>query len=164
MVLNSSGDLVVLAQTGTGKTAAFGLPVLQLSDLKADKLQTLVLCPTRELCMQITADFAKYSSFIPGFRVVPVYGGTNILAQIKAVKGNPQVIVGTPGRLMDLIRRKVLQLSAVRWVVLDEADEMLNMGFKEDLDAILAETPRKGKRCCSPQPCRKVLQKLPGNI
>ncbi len=143
LILNSAGDLVVLAQTGTGKTAAFGLPVLQLTDLKADKLQTLVLCPTRELCMQITADFASYSRFIPGFRVVPVYGGTNILAQIKAVKGNPQVIVGTPGRLMDLIRRKVLQLSGVRWVVLDEADEMLNMGFKDDLDAILAETPKK---------------------
>jgi ATP-dependent RNA helicase DeaD len=143
LILNSDNDLVVLAQTGTGKTAAFGLPVLQLSDLKASHLQTLVLCPTRELCMQITADFTNYSRFIPGFRVVPVYGGTNILAQIKAVKANPQVIVGTPGRLMDLIRRKVLKLSGIRWVVLDEADEMLNMGFKEDLDAILAETPKE---------------------
>jgi ATP-dependent RNA helicase DeaD len=143
LILNSGNDLVVLAQTGTGKTAAFGLPVLQLSDIKATHLQTLVLCPTRELCMQITADFTSYSRFMPGFRVVPVYGGTNILAQIKAVKGNPQVIVGTPGRLMDLIRRKVLKLSGIRWVVLDEADEMLNMGFKEDLDTILAETPKE---------------------
>lgn len=142
LILNSAGDLVVLAQTGTGKTAAFGLPVLQLSDIKATHLQTLVLCPTRELCMQITADFTSYSRFMPGFRVVPVYGGTNILAQIKAVKSNPQVIVGTPGRMMDLIRRKVLKLSGIKWVILDEADEMLNMGFKEDLDSILAETPR----------------------
>jgi len=142
LILNSAGDLVVLAQTGTGKTAAFGLPVLQLSDIKATHLQTLVLCPTRELCMQITADFTSYFRFMPGFRVVPVYGGTNILAQIKAVKSNPQVIVGTPGRMMDLIRRKVLKLSGIKWVILDEADEMLNMGFKEDLDSILAETPR----------------------
>jgi len=143
IILNSANDLVVLAQTGTGKTAAFGLPVLQLSDMKSQSLQTLVLCPTRELCMQITADFVKYSKFIPGFRVVPVYGGTNILMQIRAVKDNPQVIIGTPGRVMDLIRRKVLKLSAIRWVVLDEADEMLNMGFSEDLDAILAETPKE---------------------
>jgi ATP-dependent RNA helicase DeaD len=143
IILNSANDLVVLAQTGTGKTAAFGLPVLQLSDMKSQQLQTLVLCPTRELCMQITADFIKYSKFIPGFRVVPVYGGTNILMQIRAVKDNPQVIIGTPGRVMDLIRRKVLKLSAIRWVVLDEADEMLNMGFSEDLDAILAETPKE---------------------
>ncbi len=143
IILNSANDLVVLAQTGTGKTAAFGLPVLQLSDMKSQQLQTLVLCPTRELCMQITADFVKYSKFIPGFRVVPVYGGTNILTQIRAVKDNPQVIIGTPGRVMDLIRRKILKLSAIRWVVLDEADEMLNMGFSEDLDAILAETPKE---------------------
>ncbi len=143
IILNSANDLVVLAQTGTGKTAAFGLPVLQLSDMKSQQLQTLVLCPTRELCMQITADFVKYSKFIPGFRVVPVYGGTNILTQIRAVKDNPQVIIGTPGRVMDLIRRKILKLSGIRWVVLDEADEMLNMGFSEDLDAILAETPKE---------------------
>jgi ATP-dependent RNA helicase DeaD len=143
IILNSANDLVVLAQTGTGKTAAFGLPVLQLSDMKSQSLQTLVLCPTRELCMQITADFVKYSKFIPGFRVVPVYGGTNILTQIRAVKDNPQVIIGTPGRVMDLIRRKILKLSGIRWVVLDEADEMLNMGFSEDLDSILAETPKE---------------------
>jgi ATP-dependent RNA helicase DeaD len=143
IILNSANDLVVLAQTGTGKTAAFGLPVLQLSDMKSQSLQTLVLCPTRELCMQITADFIKYSKFIPGFRVVPVYGGTNILTQIRAVKDNPQVIIGTPGRVMDLIRRKILKLSGIRWVVLDEADEMLNMGFSEDLDAILSETPKE---------------------
>ena len=142
MILNSTGDLVVLAQTGTGKTAAFGLPVLQMSDINAKHLQTLVLCPTRELCMQITADFNNYSRFIDGFQVVPVYGGASILTQIKALRGNCQVIVGTPGRVMDLIRRKVLKLSGIKWVVLDEADEMLNMGFKDDLDMILAETPK----------------------
>ena len=142
-ILNSTGDLVVMAQTGTGKTAAFGLPVLQLSDIHSGQLQTLVLCPTRELCMQITADLTRYSQFMEGFHVVPVYGGTSILTQIKALRGNSHVVVGTPGRVMDLIKRKVLKLSQVRWVILDEADEMLNMGFKDDLDAILAETPKE---------------------
>jgi ATP-dependent RNA helicase DeaD len=143
VILNSANDLVVLAQTGTGKTAAFGLPVLQLSNINAGHLQTLILCPTRELCIQITSDLTRYSQFMNGFRVVPVYGGTSILTQIKAIKGNCHVVVGTPGRVMDLIKRKVLKLSGVRWVILDEADEMLNMGFKDDLDAILAETPKE---------------------
>ncbi len=143
VILNSENDLVILAQTGTGKTAAFGLPVLQLGDAVADRVQTLVLCPTRELCMQITEEFTKYSRFMEGFKVVPVYGGTNIYVQIKALKGNCQVVVGTPGRVMDLLRRKVLDLSHIRWMILDEADEMLNMGFKDDLDEILAQTPKK---------------------
>jgi ATP-dependent RNA helicase DeaD len=140
-ILNFKSDLVALAQTGTGKTAAFGLPVLQLTDLNSKNVQTLVLCPTRELCMQITSDLEKYSKYIKGFQVVAIYGGANILAQIKAVKSGCHAVVGTPGRVLDLIRRKVLKLGAIRWLILDEADEMLNMGFKDDLDTILAETP-----------------------
>jgi ATP-dependent RNA helicase DeaD len=143
IILNTENDLVVLAQTGTGKTAAFGLPVLHLGDAYADHLQTIVLCPTRELCMQITEEFMKYSKFMKGFKVVPVYGGTDIQTQIRALKGDCQVVVGTPGRVLDLLKRKVLDLSGIRWLILDEADEMLNMGFQDDLDAILAKTPKE---------------------
>jgi ATP-dependent RNA helicase DeaD len=143
VILNTKNDLVVLAQTGTGKTAAFGLPVLQLGDAFAPRLQTLVLCPTRELCMQITDEFNKYSRFMEGFKIVPVYGGASIQNQIRALKSRCQVVVGTPGRILDLIQRKVLDLSGIRWLILDEADEMLNMGFKEDLDTILAKTPNE---------------------
>ncbi|MBN2524471.1 MAG: DEAD/DEAH box helicase [Bacteroidales bacterium] len=143
VLLHSKGDLVGLAQTGTGKTAAFGLPLIQLTDLHGPQIQTLVLCPTRELCIQISRDLIQYSSKIPGFRIVPVYGGANMEVQIKALKRGCQIVVGTPGRVLDLIRRKVLHLSGIRWLILDEADEMLNMGFKEDLDAILDETPKE---------------------
>jgi len=142
-IINSDNDLIALAQTGTGKTAAFGLPVIQLTNMDSDKIQTIVLCPTRELCMQITGDMKKFSKFVNGFRTVAVYGGADIRAQIKALKNGCQVVVGTPGRVMDLIKREVLQLQHIRFLVLDEADEMLNMGFKEDLDVILAETPKK---------------------
>jgi ATP-dependent RNA helicase DeaD len=143
LILNSTTDLVVLAQTGTGKTAAFGLPILQLGDAYSDHLQTLVLCPTRELCMQITTEITKYSKYMPGYKVVPVYGGTSISEQIRALRSSSQIVVGTPGRVMDLLNRKILKLSGIRWMILDEADEMLNMGFKDDLDAILAETPKE---------------------
>ncbi len=142
-IINSDNDLIALAQTGTGKTAAFGLPVIQLTDMESEKIQTIVLCPTRELCMQITGDMKKFSKFVSGFHTVAVYGGADIRAQIKALKNGCQVVVGTPGRVMDLIKREVLQLHHIRFLVLDEADEMLNMGFKEDLDVILAETPKK---------------------
>jgi ATP-dependent RNA helicase DeaD len=143
LILNSNTDYVVLAQTGTGKTAAFGLPVLQLGDAFSDELQTLVLCPTRELCMQITTEITRFTKYLPGFNVVPVYGGSSIHDQIRALRGSSQIVVGTPGRVMDLINRKILKLSGIRWMVLDEADEMLNMGFKDDLDTILAETPKE---------------------
>jgi ATP-dependent RNA helicase DeaD len=143
IIINTEADLVVLAQTGTGKTAAFGLPVLQLGDAYSDHLQTLVLCPTRELCMQITNELTKYSKYMPGFKVVPVYGGTSIYDQIRTLRNSSQIVVGTPGRVMDLLRRKALDLSGIRWMILDEADEMLNMGFKDDLDTILAETPKE---------------------
>jgi ATP-dependent RNA helicase DeaD len=145
IILNSDADLVVLAQTGTGKTAAFGLPILQLGDAFADHLQTLVLCPTRELCMQITNEFSKYARYMSGFKVLPVYGGASIREQMYALRSGCQAVVGTPGRVLDLIRRKNLDLSGIRWLILDEADEMLNMGFKDDLDAILSETPKEKK-------------------
>jgi ATP-dependent RNA helicase DeaD len=143
VILEDKTDLVALAQTGTGKTAAFGLPIIQLTELTSGDIQTLILCPTRELCMQITSDLGKYSVYIPAFRVTAVYGGANIETQIRALKKGSHVVVGTPGRVLDLIRRNVLKLDHVRWLVLDEADEMLNMGFKDDLDSILARIPEK---------------------
>ena len=142
-LLSSNQDVIALAQTGTGKTAAFGLPAIHLTDEKSKKTQTLVLCPTRELCLQITRDLDTYAKFIKGLNVVAVYGGTSIDTQIRALKKGAQIVVGTPGRTKDLINRKRLLLGNVERVILDEADEMLTMGFKEDLQAILAETPEE---------------------
>jgi ATP-dependent RNA helicase DeaD len=133
-------DFVGLAQTGTGKTAAFGLPLINNIDTKARLPQGLIICPTRELCLQITKDLETYSKFLD-CNIVSVYGGTDIRKQITDIKKGVAIIVATPGRLMDLINRKVIQLSQVRYVILDEADEMLNMGFKEDIDSILDTTP-----------------------
>lgn len=143
LILNSATDYVVLAQTGTGKTAAFGLPILQLGDPELPQLQTLVLCPTRELCLQISTEITRFSKYMPGNSVTAVYGGASIQEQIRSLKSKKQIVVGTPGRVLDLINRKVLDFSAIRWLVLDEADEMLNMGFKDDLDAILEKTPKE---------------------
>ncbi|MGE5395210.1 MAG: DEAD/DEAH box helicase [Candidatus Saccharibacteria bacterium] len=142
-LISSKQDLVALAQTGTGKTAAFGLPVIHNISMQTKEVQTLILCPTRELCLQITRDMDNFTKFIPGFKTIPVYGGADITKQIRELKAGGQVVVGTPGRVHDLIRRKVLNISAIRWLVLDEADEMLNMGFKEELDAILSTTPEE---------------------
>ena len=140
-LLSSKKDLIALAQTGTGKTAAFGLPIIHMTDAQLPFIQTLVLCPTRELCMQIAKDFESYSNYLSHIKTIPVYGGASIENQIKALKKGGHIVVGTPGRVLDLIRRKVLNISHIRWLVLDEADEMLNMGFKDELDAILATTP-----------------------
>ncbi len=140
-ILNSSQDVVALAQTGTGKTAAFGLPILHHINEMDNNVQALVLCPTRELCMQITNDLDLFAKYIKGLFVVPVYGGASIDKQIKALGRGGQIVVGTPGRILDLIRRKKLNLSKIKYLVLDEADEMLNMGFKDDLDSILSNTP-----------------------
>lgn len=139
--LTSVQDLVAFAQTGTGKTAAFGLPAIQLTNIEDKRTQTLVLCPTRELCVQITNDLNSYSKYVKGLGIVAVYGGANIETQIKALKKQAQIVVGTPGRVRDLIKRRKLLLGNVERVVLDEADEMLTMGFREELDEILAETP-----------------------
>jgi len=140
-LLEKQGDLIGLASTGTGKTAAFGLPMLNLIDIDSKIVQGLVLCPTRELCIQITNDLEKYSENLRGANVVPVYGGADIVKQIKQIQYGAQIIVATPGRLIDLIERKKVRLQDVKYVVLDEADEMLNMGFKEDIDQILQQTP-----------------------
>ncbi len=142
-LLSNKKDLIANAQTGTGKTAAFGLPIVQQSDENSKKVQSIILSPTRELCVQIAKDMDNYSKYSKNISVVPVYGGASIENQINALRKGAQVVVGTPGRVMDLIRRKKLILSDIRWVVLDEADEMLNMGFKEDIDTILSETPKE---------------------
>lgn len=142
-LMSSSRDLMAFAQTGTGKTAAFSLPLLHHTDLSSMKTQALILCPTRELCLQICKGIEDFSSKLKGFRVSAVYGGASIENQIKSLQRGCQFVVGTPGRTLDLIRRKKLELSNIRWVVLDEADEMLSMGFKEDLNEILASTPEE---------------------
>lgn len=141
VLLEEAGDLVALAQTGTGKTAAFGLPTIQKIDRNVRKIQTVILSPTRELCLQISKDLLNYGKHVDGLKVLAVYGGTDIRSQINSLKRGVNILVATPGRLLDLINRGVCDLSSVRSVILDEADEMLNMGFKEDLNSILSETP-----------------------
>ncbi|MFH0950894.1 MAG: DEAD/DEAH box helicase [bacterium] len=140
-LLKSKKDLIALAQTGTGKTAAYALPILQLINGQDRKLQAIILCPTRELCLQISQDIKAFAQQSPAIKVTAVYGGENIEWQIKSLKSGTNIVVGTPGRVHDLIRRKVLQLQSIEWLVLDEADEMLDMGFKDDLDSILEQTP-----------------------
>ena len=115
LILASKKDLISLAQTGTGKTAAFGLPLIQKSNLENQKIQSIILCPTRELCMQISSDIVKYSKYTRGFKSVAVYGGADIRAQINSLKAGCHMVVGTPGRVMDLIKRKALRLSNVNW-------------------------------------------------
>lgn len=141
----ASSDVVALAQTGTGKTAAFGLPVIQRIDTSVRRPQALILAPTRELCLQIGSDLADFSKYIPDLRVLPVYGGSSIESQIRALREGTQIIVATPGRLIDLIHRGVVKLGDVHTVVLDEADEMLNMGFLDSIDEILSHVPDERK-------------------
>jgi ATP-dependent RNA helicase DeaD len=140
-LLSSDRDIIALAQTGTGKTAAFGLPAVHLTEVTDRSTQTIILCPTRELCLQIAKDLNKFAAKIKGLSVLAVYGGTSIDTQIRALRKGAQIVVGTPGRTKDLINRRRLNLENVERVVLDEADEMLTMGFKDDLDAILEATP-----------------------
>jgi ATP-dependent RNA helicase DeaD len=140
-LLNSKNDLIALAQTGTGKTAAFTLPILNQIKSQNNELQVIILCPTRELCIQLFQDIVKFSKHSKKIEVAAVYGGERIDLQIRALRKGVNIVVGTPGRVLDLIKRKVLKLQAIKWLVLDEADEMLDMGFKDDLDAILSETP-----------------------
>ena len=144
-LLSQENDIVCLAQTGTGKTAAFGLPSLEriVEHNLGRYTQVLVLSPTRELCKQISQDLRNYSKYLPDFCIVDVYGGAGIEPQIKALKKIPHIVVATPGRLLDLIGRKAVDLSRIHTLILDEADEMLNMGFKEDLDAILESVPQQ---------------------
>ncbi len=140
-LLENDTDLIGLASTGTGKTAAFGLPLINNVDVQSKNVQGLVICPTRELCIQISKDMEAYAGNMRKLRIVPVYGGTDISKQIRQIEKGAQIVVATPGRLIDLIKRKKIKLWEVETVVLDEADEMLNMGFKEDIDAILDQTP-----------------------
>jgi ATP-dependent RNA helicase DeaD len=141
ILLSKSTDLIALAQTGTGKTAAYGLPIIERIDIDNKNTQALILSPTRELCMQIAKDIKKYSKFIKGMSVQAVYGGADINRQIKALRKGAHIIVATPGRMLDLMYRKKADITAISAVVLDEADEMLNMGFQEDLNHILQDTP-----------------------
>ena len=142
-LMSSDQDLIASAQTGTGKTAAFGLPLLDLTNTKVTNVQTLILCPTRELCIQITNDLLSYSKYLKNINILSVYGGVKIEKQIKSLKKGPQIVVGTPGRTNDLIRRKKMIIGNIDRLILDEADEMLSMGFKEDLEAIIQQTPKK---------------------
>jgi ATP-dependent RNA helicase DeaD len=141
LLLQGNIDLVGLAQTGTGKTAAFGLPLLQLVEESNHTTQALILAPTRELSVQITSDLENFRKGVKNLNIVTVYGGASISEQIRKVRRGAHIIVATPGRLIDLLSRKVVDLTTIRFVILDEADEMLNMGFKEDIDEILSTTP-----------------------
>lgn len=142
-MLEKQNDLVCLAQTGTGKTAAFGIPLLQLINPKKKHTQGLVLCPTRELCMQVARDLEAYAKYISGLKILSVYGGAPIDQQMRSLKRGVQIIVATPGRLKDLLRRRAADLSTISFAVFDEADEMLQMGFQDDLTAILENTPKE---------------------
>nr|MCU0389230.1 DEAD/DEAH box helicase [Chitinophagaceae bacterium] len=137
VLLQGEKDFLGLAQTGTGKTAAFGLPLLQLIDANQKHPQALIVCPTRELCLQITSELELFKKNKKGIQVVAVYGGTSISQQIRDLKKGTQIVVATPGRLIDLIERKAIDLENIKYVTLDEADEMLNMGFQEDVEFIL---------------------------
>ncbi len=145
VLLTGSNDFVGLAQTGTGKTAAFGLPLLELLDFSQKHPQALILCPTRELCLQISKDIEKFAKNIPNVHVVAVYGGASISDQLRQIRRGVQIVVATPGRMLDIIGRDAIDFSHVRYVVLDEADEMLNMGFQEDINNILSTTPDEKK-------------------
>ncbi len=141
VMLGGNQDVVALAQTGTGKTAAFGLPLIDLLDFNHRHTQALILAPTRELCMQITRDLQNFSKHMGGAHVVAIYGGASIEGQFREMRKGPQIVAATPGRLVDMIERGVVDLTRIEFVVLDEADEMLTMGFKDDLDLILSQTP-----------------------
>ncbi len=143
VLLSGTKDFIGLAQTGTGKTAAFGLPLLHIIDAAAKHPQALVVCPTRELCLQIVKEIELFKKYIKGVSVVAVYGGTSIGLQIRDLKKGVQIVVATPGRLIDLIERKAINLEQIEYVILDEADEMLNMGFQDDIEFILKNTPKR---------------------
>ncbi|TKB98991.1 DEAD/DEAH box helicase [Pedobacter cryophilus] len=163
VLLSGSNDFVGLAQTGTGKTAAFGLPLLELIDSDKNFPQALILCPTRELCLQISNDVKNYAKNLSNVNVVAVYGGANIVNQLRDIKRGVQIVVATPGRMKDILNRKAIDFSQVKYVVLDEADEMLNMGFQEDIDDILSTTPKEKKTwlfsATMPREVRAIAQK-----
>lgn len=163
VLLTGSDDFVGLAQTGTGKTAAFGLPLLEQLDFSQKHPQALILCPTRELCLQIAKDLEKFAKYVDNVHVVAVYGGANISDQLRQIRRGVQIVVATPGRMLDIIGRNAIDFSSVKYVVLDEADEMLNMGFQEDINNILSETPEDKKTwlfsATMPREVRRIAQK-----
>jgi ATP-dependent RNA helicase DeaD len=163
VLLSGTKDLIGLAQTGTGKTAAFGLPLLQLINVPEKYPQALIICPTRELCLQIVNEITVFKKHIPGVHILAVYGGSSISMQIRDLKRGVQIVVATPGRLIDLIERKAINLEQIKYVVLDEADEMLNMGFQDDIEFILQNTPHRDSTwlfsATMPPEIRKVSRK-----
>jgi len=163
VLIEKKTDFIGLAQTGTGKTAAFGLPLLERIDIANIKPQGLIICPTRELCLQITTELEKYAKNMRGLRVVAVYGGADIQRQMRSLQKGAHIVVATPGRIIDHLQRKTINLSGVSVVVLDEADEMLNMGFQEDLDEILKSTPKDKMTwlfsATMPDPIRQISKK-----
>ena len=159
-LLANTRDIIALAQTGTGKTAAFGIPIIQKTDVKHLSPQTLILCPTRELCLQIAGDLTDYSTYVKDIKILPVYGGSSIESQIRTLKRGVHIIVATPGRLIDLIKRKTVSLSNVHTMVLDEADEMLNMGFSEDIDEILSYLPQERRMLLFSATMPKEIEKI----
>ncbi|MCI8359112.1 MAG: DEAD/DEAH box helicase [Lachnospiraceae bacterium] len=162
-VFLSGKDVIGQAQTGTGKTAAFGIPILEKTDPENKSLQAVVLCPTRELAMQAADELRKFARYLHGIKVLPIYGGQDIVRQIKNLKGGVQIIVGTPGRVMDHMRRHTIKMEHVHTVVLDEADEMLNMGFREDIETILKEVPEERQTALfsatMPKPILEITKK-----
>ena len=162
-ILSDTRDLIALAATGTGKTAAFSLPILDMIDDTSRKIQLLVLCPTRELCLQITKDIKNYTKYLHNVKTTAVYGGSSITEQIRSLREKPQIIVGTPGRVIDLIGRKALDFSEIHWLVLDEADEMLSMGFKDDLETILSETPSEKQTLLFSATMSKEVERISKN-
>ena len=162
-ILSDIRDLIALAQTGTGKTAAFSLPILDMIDDTSRKIQLLVLAPTRELALQIAKDIKNYTKYLPNIKTVAVYGGSSITEQIRNLREKPQIIVGTPGRVIDLINRKALDFSQIHWLVLDEADEMLSMGFKNDLETILSETPETKQTLLFSATMNKEVERISKN-
>ncbi len=167
ILLDNPSDFIGLAQTGTGKTASFGLPLLQLIDASQKHAQALIVCPTRELCMQITRDLVSYKKYKQGINIVAIYGGASIVDQMKEIKKGAQIVVATPGRLIDVIERKALPLDRIKYITLDEADEMLNMGFREDIEYVLAHTPNREKvwlfSATMPAEVRAVSKKFMSN-
>ena len=162
-ILSDIRDLIALAQTGTGKTAAFSLPILDMIDDTSRKIQLLVLAPTRELALQIAKDIKNYTKYLPNVKTTAVYGGSSITDQIRNLREKPQIIVGTPGRVIDLINRKALDFSQIHWLVLDEADEMLSMGFKDDLETILSETPETKQTLLFSATMNKEVERISKN-
>lgn len=160
-------DLIGQAQTGTGKTAAFGIPILEKVDPKLKKLQAIVLCPTRELAIQVADEIRNLSRYMHGIKVLPIYGGQDIVKQIRSLKSGTQIVIGTPGRVMDHMRRKTMKLDFVHTVVLDEADEMLNMGFREDIEFVLSGVPEERQTvlfsATMPKPIMEITNKFQNN-